>query len=109
MEIVYEDYPSNNTIFKVLVAAGIIVRTNHESGDEELLLIQRSPADKWPLLWEIPRGKCDHVQKNGENEKILHCLKREIKEEVGLDIRIIKLIDIFEYSSKDRKRRAIEI
>lgn len=108
MEIIYEDYPSNNSIFKVLVAAGIIIKNNPETDEDELLLVQRSPADKWPLLWEIPRGKCEFVQKTGENEKILHCLKREVKEEVGLDVKPIKLIDVFEYSSKDRKRRAIQ-
>lgn len=107
MDIIYEDYPNNGLTFKVLVAAGIIIKNNPETGEDELLLIQRSPADKWPLLWEIPRGKCD-LQKSGENEKILHCLKREVKEEVGLDIKPVKLIDVFEYSSKDRKRRAIQ-
>jgi 8-oxo-dGTP pyrophosphatase MutT (NUDIX family) len=108
LEIIYEDYPNNNLIFKVLVAAGVIIRRNPETNEDELLLVQRSPVDKWALQWEIPRGKCDFMQKTGESEKILHCLKREIKEEVGLDIKPIKLIDTFEYSSKDRKRRAIQ-
>lgn len=108
MDIIFEEFPNNINFFKVLVAAGIIIRKNSETNEDELLLVQRSPVDKWALLWEIPRGKCDHIQKNGKNEKILHCLKREIKEEVNLDIKPIKLVDVFEYSSKDRKRRAIQ-
>lgn len=108
MDIIVEEFPNNINFFKVLVAAGIIIRKNQETNEDELLLVQRSPVDKWGLTWEIPRGKCDHISKTGENEKILHCLKREVKEEVGLDIKPIKLIDVFEYSSRDRKRRAIQ-
>ncbi len=108
MDIIFEEFPNNINFFKVLVAAGIIIRKNLETDEDELLIIQRSPVSRWGLLWEIPRGKCEFIQKTGENEKILHCLKREVKEEVGLDVKPIKLIDVFEYSSKDRKRRAIQ-
>ncbi len=109
MDVIFDEFPNNIDFpFKLLVAAGVIIRKNPETGDDELLLVQRSPVDKWALQWEIPRGKCEFIQKTGENEKILHCLKREVKEEVGLDIKPIKLIDVFEYSSKDKKKRSIQ-
>ncbi len=109
MKIIFEEFPNNkNFPFKVLVAAGIIIRNNKKINRNELLIIQRSPTEMWSLIWEIPRGKCEFIQKTGENEKLLHCLKREIKEETDLDIMPIKLIDTFEYSSKDKKKRSIQ-
>lgn len=53
---------------------------------EKILICQRAADDECPLLWEFPGGK-------RENGEILEeCIKREIREELGLDIRII---DIF--------------
>lgn len=73
-------------------AAAVIVR-NDENGTKQILLIQRSASDHWPHFWEFPRGKCDR----GENEETTNCVKREVKEETGLDINILGLIDKFQY------------
>lgn len=77
---------------KINVAAAIILKMGNEE-KPMVLLIQRSSDDYWPLYWEIPRGKCD----KGDDTNIIKCLKREIKEETGLDIKPVKFVDKFQY------------
>ena len=49
----------------------------------QILLLQRSLKSEFdPGLWELPGGKIDY----GEN--LVEALKREVKEEVGLVIRV---------------------
>lgn len=84
------------------VAAGIITRVD-ENGTKMVLLIQRAADDHWPLHFEFPRGKCD----KGPNEKIIPCLKREIKEETGLDVEPYAMLGKFEYLADQGKRRSI--
>jgi len=51
--------------------------------DSEILLLQRSLKSGFdPGLWELPGGKLEY----GEN--LVEALKREVKEEVGLDIEV---------------------
>lgn len=52
--------------------------------DEKILVTQRSEKMKLPLKWEFPGGKLEH----GENEET--CIIREIKEEINIEIEIIK-------------------
>jgi len=75
----------------VNVASAVIMK--NENGTNSVLLIMRAKDDHWPNHWELPRGKCD--KPHGEDLK--HCVVREIKEETGLDIIPIKLIDTFVY------------
>jgi len=48
------------------------------------LCAQRSESMKHPLKWEFPGGKVK------ENENLEACLKREIKEELGVEIEILE-------------------
>lgn len=109
MEKIFEDYMGNDNEVQLVVnvGAGVVIRNNPESGDQELLLIQRAEDDNWPLRWEIPRGGCDKGP-HGRDEKILDCLKREVKEETGLDVKPIKFIDKFQYVADEGKRRSIQ-
>ncbi|MGD2072539.1 MAG: NUDIX domain-containing protein, partial [Candidatus Thorarchaeota archaeon] len=84
------------------VAAGVIVKKG-ENDEDLLLLIQRASNDHWPLHWEFPRGKCDKPV----GEDLLHCCKREIKEEVGLDVIPLFEIDTFEYIADHGTRKSI--
>jgi 8-oxo-dGTP pyrophosphatase MutT (NUDIX family) len=84
---------------RVNAAAGVIMRID-ENGRKQILLIQRSPEDHWPHHWEFPRGKCDH----GKSEEIIPCAKREIKEETGLNVRVVSLIDKFQYLADGGER-----
>ncbi len=81
-------------------AAGVICKEG-PNGEKMVLLIQRSASDHWPLFWEAPRGKCDKPI----GEKVQHCALREIKEETGLDVEIVKYLDKFEYLADEGTRK----
>jgi mutator protein MutT len=102
-EFLKENISANAKIKKkITVAAGVIVREDEESGRKQVLLIQRASEDHWPNHWEFPRGKCD----KGDSDKPEACAKREIKEETGLDVRIIEIIDTFEYIADRGERQS---
>jgi mutator protein MutT len=90
---------TQNVKRKVNAAAGIIMKID-ENNRKQILLIQRAKDDHWPNHWEFPRGKCDH----GSAEKIIPCTKREIKEETGLSVRVLALIDTFQYLADGGER-----
>jgi 8-oxo-dGTP diphosphatase len=54
----------------------------------QIFAAQRSPIMSLPLKWEFPGGKIE------PNESEEDCLIREIKEELNVDIKIIKSIPI---------------
>lgn len=88
---------------RVNVACGIIVKKG-ENKETLLLLIQRAADDHWPLHFEGPRGKCDKTP----DEKLIPCLKREVKEETGLDIEPLGLIDKFSYLADNGTRESTQ-
>lgn len=91
-----------NIEVEMVAAAGVIVKRG-ENNETMVLLIQRAADDHWPLHFEFPRGKCD--KPIGENK--IHCLKREVKEETGLDIIPMGLIDNFEYLADKGTRHTV--
>lgn len=60
------------------VTCAIIVK------DGKILVAQRSERMRLPLKWEFPGGKLE------ENESEIDCIKREVKEEINIDIEILK-------------------
>ena len=72
------------------VTAAIITDSNNK-----ILIAQRSKEDKLSLKWEFPGGKI----KEGETPE--ECLKREIREELCLDIEVVKFYEksIYHYDS----------
>lgn len=52
--------------------------------EDRVLVVQRSENMKLPLKWEFPGGKIE----KGESEE--DCLKREIREELNLEIELVK-------------------
>lgn len=89
----------NKKISKGIVASGIIYRIN-KNGEKEYLVIRRSKLSTFPNVWESPKGSCE------KNETIENCLKREIKEETGLNIEIKKFLgqSAFENIKNDKAR-----
>ena len=63
--------------------------------DDKILVTQRSEKMKLPLKWEFPGGKLE------ENESEIDCIKREILEEINIEIEIVKKISdsIFDYGT----------
>ncbi|MFV7235095.1 (deoxy)nucleoside triphosphate pyrophosphohydrolase [Flavobacterium sp. ZB4R12] len=63
--------------------------------DNKVLVTQRSVKMKLPLKWEFPGGKLE------ENESEIDCIKREIKEEINIDIQILKKLSnsIYDYGT----------
>jgi len=59
--------------------------------DGKVLCARRSEHIKHPLKWEFPGGKKE------ENESFEACLKREIKEELGIEIEILEQLPSFPF------------
>lgn len=61
--------------------------------EDRILVTQRSEKMKLPLKWEFPGGK---LEKN-ENEE--ECIKREILEEINIEIELLRKLSnsIFDY------------
>ena len=71
------------------VACAIIVIEN------KILVTQRSEKMKLPLKWEFPGGKLE------ENESEIDCIKREIKEEINIEIEVLRKLSnsIYDYGN----------
>lgn len=87
----------------VKYSAGAVILRIGDGDVREVLLIQRSKKDHWPLQWEFPRGGCD----SDKDDSLRECVKREVKEETGLDVKVIRLIDKHKYvrHGKDGEKR----
>lgn len=73
----------------ILVTAAII------TNEDKILITQRSQTDKLSLKWEFPGGKIE------EGETPAACLKREIMEELNLDIDVLECMGntIYKYET----------
>ena len=69
-----------NTDFKVIVCAAIFNR------DGKVLLARRKPGKMLGGFWEFPGGKLEH------GEELIPALKREISEELAIDINVTELL-----------------
>ena len=63
------------------VAAGLVFR------DGQLLITQRRPQDHLGGLWEFPGGKREPA------ETFEQCLRRELQEELGVEVEVGALLD----------------
>lgn len=61
----------------------------------KILICQQSSNGKLPLKWEFPGGKV----KKGEGKK--ECIKREIKEELQLEIEVLQALKKTEHHYSD--------
>jgi 8-oxo-dGTP diphosphatase len=59
--------------------------------DTKILVAQRSKKMKLPLKWEFPGGKLEG------NESEIDCIKREIKEELNIEIEILRRLSSSDY------------
>ena len=83
--------------FAIAVKAVIINQRNH------VLLIKRRQNDVHkPGVWEIPGGRMSSVDANPFDE-----LKREVREEVGLEIDILQPLRIHHFTRDDGQKITI--
>lgn len=73
----------------IRVAVGII----RENG--RVLVCQRKHSARYALKWEFPGGKVE------DGEPVVNCLKRELKEELGIDAEVGQLYHRQEYTYPD--------
>ena len=74
--------PSQNRGWNsVEVAAGIVFR------DGKILITQRRSQDHLGDLWEFPGGKRE------AEESFENCLRRELREELGIDVAVCELVN----------------
>ena len=66
----------------VLVAAAVIIE------GRRVLLTQREEGDTYGLCWEFPGGKIE----DGEDPR--EALKRELREELGIEVSVEKIWDV---------------
>lgn len=72
----------------------------------KLLIVKRSKDDNvFPNLWELPGGTVEF------GESVESALIRETKEEVGLDVKMVRPISVFDFvrEKKDAQVHAIQI
>lgn len=83
-----------------VTATGVIVKD-----DKVLLIKRREDEDVFPGKWEMPSGKVEF----GEDPK--KALQREVREEVGLTVKIRDPIYVFSYvlEKEDREKHTVEI
>lgn len=68
------------------VTCAIILR------DGQILITQRSAQMPHPLKWEFPGGKVK------EGESVEECIRREIREELGLQVEVERLLPSVRHS-----------
>src|SRR5204863_252866 len=73
------------------VAAGLVFR------DGKLLITQRHPEAHLGGLWEFPGGKRE------PRETFERCLRRELREELGIEVKVGKLLASVSHAYPDKK------
>lgn len=77
---------TDKKIVQKIVLGGVIVK------DGKILILQRHDnEDIYPGLWELPSGKRNFLESSDD------ALRREIKEETGLEVFIITPFFVFDY------------
>ncbi len=75
---------------RIEVAAGLIFRNG------VLLITQRRPGDHLGGLWEFPGGKRE------PNETYEECLRRELHEELGINVEVGLLVESISHDYPDK-------
>jgi mutator protein MutT len=75
------------------VAAGLVFRNG------KLLITQRRPGDHLGGLWEFPGGKVE------PGETFEHCLVRELREELGIEVSVGEQIEEITHSYPEKTVR----
>lgn len=74
---------------------GIAVKAFIADEKGRLLIIRRHPKDVHAAIWEIPGGRLELAEDPHSG------LKREVKEEAGIDIEIIRPLNVQHFTRED--------
>jgi 8-oxo-dGTP diphosphatase len=77
---------------------GIAVKSFILNGKGELLMIKRADKEYYGGVWEIPGGRLE------KGEDIFSGLKREVKEETGMEIEILNPLKVHDFTRKDEQK-----
>jgi 8-oxo-dGTP diphosphatase len=76
----------NKKIVQKIVLGGVVIK------DGKVLILQRhKDEDVYPNMWELPSGKREPLEPSETS------LIREVREETGLDVKIIMPFSVFDY------------
>lgn len=87
-------------VVQKIIVAGVVLNAG------KVLVIQRAADDEsFPGLWEIPSGKREEFEKTTDG------VKREVKEETGLDVEVGSPVGVFDFRTEkvDEIRNATQI
>ena len=87
-------------IVQKIVLGGVVIK------DGKILILQRhKDEDVYPNMWELPSGKREPLEPSETS------LIREVREETGLDVKIIMPFSVFDYQIEkpDEIRDATQI
>lgn len=89
------------TIDKVLILASAIIKNNQN----EVLVLQRGQNQSFQGFWQVPEGKLE------EGESPVDALKREMKEELSIDVDSAELVSVTqtELEAKGMKYLAVRL
>ena len=85
--------PSSSVPNAIDVSAGLVFRNGL------LLITQRRPEDHLGGLWEFPGGK----RQEGESDEA--CLRRELIEELGIEVEVGELLETIEHRYPEKAVR----
>jgi len=76
----------NKKIIQKIVLGGVVIKKR-----KTLILQRHKDEDVYPNMWELPSGKRELLEPSEDS------LIREVKEESGLDVKIIMPFSVFDY------------
>lgn len=87
-------------IIQKIVLGGVVME-----GGKVLILQRNKNEDVYPGMWELPSGKREPLEPSEDS------LIREVKEESGLDVKVVMPFSVFDYQieKKDETRDSTQI
>lgn len=73
------------------------------NNQNKVLLIRRAKHDSFPGRWELPGGGLDY----GEKPEL--SIAREVMEEVGIQVKVIKPISVITHKNQDKSKEIVRI
>jgi 8-oxo-dGTP diphosphatase len=92
-----EPDPGRSEPASIRVAAAVVVRRAETEGSPDRILIShRFPNAHLPDFWEFPGGKLEPGESSSD------CARREVREETGVEVRVLGLLTRQRHTYPDR-------